>query len=134
MPTLGPICPYCRERAILCDAMAVYGPAYEGRFNVWVCSNYPSCDAYVGVHANSPDAAPMGSLANPALRKLRRQTGEAFAALWKSGRMTHSQASRNLEKIMGHRKYHSHIAGYSDEQCIQALMALTELAQEKANV
>ena len=70
----------------------------------------------------------MGSLANPALRKLRRQTGDAFAELWRSGRMTKSQANRKLEKVMGHRKYHSHIAGYSEEQCIKAL---TELAQER---
>ncbi|MFZ1007182.1 MAG: zinc-finger-containing protein [Candidatus Sulfotelmatobacter sp.] len=129
----GPICPYCGSRAILCDAMAVYGPAYEGRFNLWVCQNYPQCDSYVGVHANSPYAAPMGSLANPALRKLRKQAGEAFAELWRSGRMTRSQASRKLEKIMGHRKYHSHIAGYNEDQCLRALMALGEPVQERTN-
>ena len=42
-------CPYCGGTAILRDASFVYGEkSYGGK--VYVCSNYPKCDAYVGVH------------------------------------------------------------------------------------
>lgn len=42
-------CPYCGGTAILRDASFVYGEkSYGGK--VYVCSNYPRCDAYVGVH------------------------------------------------------------------------------------
>lgn len=42
-------CPYYGGTAILRDASFVYGKkSYGGK--VYVCSNYPRCDAYVGVH------------------------------------------------------------------------------------
>ena len=42
-------CPYCGGTAILRDASFVYGDrSYGGK--VYVCSHYPACDAYVGVH------------------------------------------------------------------------------------
>lgn len=127
MPIPGPVCGYCGSTSILVDASAVYGPSYEGRFCMWTCSRYPDCDAYVGVHANSPNAAPMGSLANPALRKLRRKAHELFDALWKSGgSMTRSKAYRELERIMGREKGKAHIAGFSEEQCLKLIMALEE--------
>ena len=42
-------CPYCGSTAILRDASFVYGDrSYGGK--VYVCSHYPACNAYVGVH------------------------------------------------------------------------------------
>ena len=47
-------CPYCGGTAILRDASFVYGEkSYGGK--VYVCSNYPRCDAYVGSPSRNPD-------------------------------------------------------------------------------
>lgn len=126
MPIPGPVCGYCGSASTLVDAGAVYGPLYVGRFPLWVCDQYPDCDAYVGVHANSPVAAPMGSLANPALRKARRAAHEAFEQLWKSGRMTRNKAYRELEKIMGRDKGKAHIASFNEDRCLKLTMALAQ--------
>lgn len=54
-------CLYCGATVMLRDASFVYGKnALEKK--VYVCSNYPSCDAYVGVLPNSN--GPKGTLAN----------------------------------------------------------------------
>ena len=42
-------CPYCGGTAILRDASFVYGTHSHGG-QVYVCSHYPSCNSYVGVH------------------------------------------------------------------------------------
>ena len=61
-------CPYCGGTAILRDASFVYGEkSYGGK--VYVCSNYPRCDAYVGVHPGT--RIPKGTLADQELRKKR---------------------------------------------------------------
>ena len=67
-----PTCPYCQSRAVLCSLSAIYGPKFEGRGNAWVCANYPECDSYVSTKPGLlPD--PAGTMANPELRKLRKQ-------------------------------------------------------------
>lgn len=124
MPTSKPVCPYCTANAVLCDASAVYGEKFAGRFNIWVCVNYPDCDSYVGVHSNSPYAAPKGSLANATLRKLRIRAHEEFDQLWKAGRMKRSAAYRHLAGIMNIDVKRCHIGDFSEEQCLKALMAL----------
>lgn len=80
-----PVCPYCQADAVLCDASAVYGPTYAGKFNMWVCANYPDCDSYVGCHKDSADAKPLGTMANAELRKLRKRIHAMFDPLWKPG-------------------------------------------------
>ena len=58
-------CPYCGGTAILRDASFVYGEkSYGGK--VYVCSNYPKCDAYVGVHPGT--RIPKGTLADQELQ------------------------------------------------------------------
>lgn len=59
------ICPYCRAKAELRDSEFVYGDRNYGK--IYVCSNYPICDAYVGVHKGTQDK-PKGTLANAELR------------------------------------------------------------------
>lgn len=72
MPKPGPICPYCTLPSVLRDQGDVYGPRYAGRGNLWVCCNYPDCDAYVGV-STGPEPIPTGTLANAELRRLRKR-------------------------------------------------------------
>ena len=77
-------CPYCHTQAVCRSSEIIYGSGrYYGK--VWVCSNYPSCDAYVGCHGDSDD--PLGTLANRQLRELRKAAHAQFDELWKSGRI-----------------------------------------------
>ena len=77
MPVPGPKCSYCGAGSALVDASAVYGPKFENRFSVWACINFPDCDSYVGVKPGlMPD--PVGTLANPELRAIRRRLHDAI--------------------------------------------------------
>lgn len=82
-------CPYCGSPAILKDASYVYGNnSFRGK--VYVCSRYPDCDSYVGVHQGS--LLPKGSLAGPVLRKKRVQAHGSLTSFGSAG----SSAARML--------------------------------------
>ena len=121
MPLDGPICPYCQCRAVLCDASAIYGPKLAGQFNLWVCRNYwddPTCDAFVGVHANSLNSAPIGTLANPELRDLRHKVRQEYTARYPD----HRKAAEARKLLLGREKQ----IGFMDaDECRRALVALT---------
>ena len=75
------ICPYCRRTAVLRSASYVYGKdTLNPNSYLYVCSGYPECDAYVGVHEKS--MRPKGTLANSDLRNKRIQAHRALDALW----------------------------------------------------
>ena len=47
-------CPYCGAEVELKSAYEVYHTVNSRDWgNLWVCSNYPRCDAYVGCHKNT---------------------------------------------------------------------------------
>ena len=47
-------CPYCGRLAVLRPAGYVYGKRNLNPDNyLYVCSGYPSCDSYIGVHKKS---------------------------------------------------------------------------------
>lgn len=73
-------CPYCGSATQIADASRVYRKPGYGR--VLLCSAYPACDAYVGMHEGRCDAK--GSLARGPLRRLRRQCHALFDPLWQS--------------------------------------------------
>lgn len=76
MPVL---CPYCFEQARLADSAEVYGGRSYGR--IWLCRNYPDCDAYVGVHDGTEE--PKGRLANADLRQAKIEAHRVFDPLWR---------------------------------------------------
>ena len=63
-------CPYCGAKAVLRPASYVYGASLteKGR-HLYLCSNWPACDAYVSAHKST--LLPMGTLANGTLRHKR---------------------------------------------------------------
>ena len=54
-------CPYCGRSAVLRKASYVYKENALDEY-LYVCTGYPECDAYVGVHAGTMQ--PKGTLAN----------------------------------------------------------------------
>lgn len=119
-------CPYCGSMAILRDGKYVYG---ENSLidKVYVCSNYPKCDAYVGVFRNSN--IPKGTLADSELRNKRIKAHKYFDAIWKSGIMSRSQSYQWMQYKFGLTKKQAHIGYFSDYMCIQLIKVCRELLE-----
>lgn len=124
------VCPYCHSRAILRPSSFVYGErALEGK-QLYVCAQYPLCDAYVGVHGKTK--RPQGMLANSELRNKRIRAHRAFDQIWKTGIMTKKEAYRWLQAKMGLSPYHTHIAKFSDYLC-EEVIRLSQAVLENCN-
>ena len=125
MPVPGPKCPYCKSDSILVDASSVYGPKYEGKFCLWICENYPDCDAYVGVTEGFP--SPVGTLANAELRGLRRRLFKAIGgAINQCTKRTDRVRRRELENL---RKL---VGWQNEDQCRQLLAGFYDVQENEA--
>ncbi len=107
-------CPYCGQMAILHDASYVYKENALDKY-LYVCSGYPECDAYVGVHAGS--LRPKGSLANGDLRHKRIETHRLFDAIWKNGIFSRKEAYRWMQDTFSLNSSQAHIGQFSDYRC-----------------
>ena len=61
-------CPYCGAVAVIRPAAEIYRNE-KCKEELYVCSNYPACKAYVGM--NPKTRMPLGELADGDLRHLR---------------------------------------------------------------
>ena len=113
-------CPYCGAMAVRRTAKDIYGAAAKDpEAKLYVCSRYPACDAYVGVHKRT--GLPMGTLANGELRHKRIVAHRTFDRLWQSGLMTKWQAYKWLQAKLDLDAEHTHIAMFSDYMCEQVI-------------
>lgn len=81
-PKSAPICPYCGAAAELVGGDVIYPhrpDLSDKRF--WRCA---PCDAWVGTHAGSKRAVPLGRLATEDLRRAKGKAHAAFDRLWKA--------------------------------------------------
>lgn len=110
------ICPYCGAKAELRPANFIYGRNERSNGeHLYVCRNYPKCDAYVAAHHASKK--PMGSLANGDLRHLRKIAHiELYKFQYRSG-MTKWAAYVWLAAKLGLTSDETHIGKFSEEQC-----------------
>lgn len=135
MPLPGPLCPYCEGNppSRMADASEVYGPASEGKFNIWLCVNFPECNALVGIHSNSPNFAPKGTLAREPLRKLRMRVHAAFDPQWKDrGVRARAAAYKKLAQQMGMEPSKCHIGHFDEATCMRALTVLLSEETERS--
>ena len=71
-------CPHCDSVAILTSTEVIWRTfAPEA---LYLCPAYPGCDTYVRCHAGTN--RPLGSLAGPRLRRLRKDAHAVFDPLW----------------------------------------------------
>lgn len=123
-------CPYCGRTAVLQKGSYVYGDKAKEEY-LYVCSNYPACNSYVGVHAGTK--IPKGTLANPELRNKRIRTHKVFDLLWKKNVMSKKEAYRWMEYKMGLPKNTGHIANFSDYRC-EELMRICKNVQKNNHI
>ena len=109
-------CPYCGGLAVLRPAEYVYGERNLNPDNyLYVCSGYPSCDSYIGVHKKS--MRPMGTLANGDLRHKRIEAHRALNKVVQAGIMTKHGAYIWLQNRLCLREKDMHIGMFSEYRC-----------------
>lgn len=123
-----PFCQYCGQDAVLTDSAAIYGGRSYGM--VWLCA---PCDAWVGVHRDSPTHAPLGVLANKELRLAKQAAHRAFDPIWKGGPMKRGQAYKWLSEQMGLPRSKCHIGYFSVAQCHQVVGVMLKKGLENAS-
>lgn len=107
-------CPYCGAKAVLRNSSEVFSkPKYNEM--MWVCSNYPNCDAYVGCHKGT--SIPLGRLANQRLRNLKKEAHRQFDPIWKSGLMSRKEAYRWLADMLHIPCDECHIGMFDIKMC-----------------
>jgi len=113
-------CRYCGSPVHFRDSSIIYKKSYG---QVYICSKYPACDAYVGVHRGSD--TPLGILANAELREARNEAHRAFDPLWKEKGMSRKEAYRLLQERLNLREEEAHIAEMDIDMCLQVVKEFT---------
>ncbi len=127
-------CPYCGLPASFRTGDVVWGNEFRD-IMVYVCSQYPECDAYVGVHKGTK--MPYGTMANGELRMWRKRAHAAFDPLWSEGVMKRSNAYHKLAVALKIDHKDVHIGMFNIFQCqktIQIAKELLKLRSEKEGV
>ena len=112
------ICPYCNSEAKLEDTIKIYKSRSYGM--AYICSNYPECDSYVGVHKGTDK--PLGRMANKELRKAKSIAHFIFDKLWKSGLVRRNEAYEWLAKKLNIKREDCHIGMFDVEMCKKAAL------------
>ena len=122
-------CPYCGADALLRKASFVHGKSEKSQGkHLYVCRNWPKCDAYVAAHEF--DLTPMGTLANGNLRHKRILAHKALEQYQKITKMDRWATYLWLEGRLGLDKQSTHIGLFSEETCDEVI-ALCKEATKK---
>lgn len=113
-------CQYCGSQAFLRPASVVYGDLVDDpNAKLYVCARYPFCNCYVAAHRNT--LLPMGTLADPNLRRKRRETHDALNRMMSASGMTRKQTYQWLQTQLGLPKAETHIGHFSEFRCQQVI-------------
>lgn len=124
-------CPYCGAPVVYRSADGIYK---ENKNNtmLYVCSNYPKCDAYVRVHPGTN--TPVGTMADGKLRALRELAHTYFDKLHKSGIMTKDEAYYWLSNLINAPLSQAHIGYLGEYYCKQVMEESMKLLNSKRNL
>ena len=128
MPEYTEKCPYCGFDAVHYPSSGI---VYAGRdFGpVWVCSRYPTCDAYVGCHKDGDGKRPLGRLADKALRQAKMRAHAAFDPLWKELGLRRRKAYAKLADALGIPVDDCHIGMFDEAMCARVVAVCGQLRQ-----
>lgn len=92
-----------------------------------------TCLAHVGTHSDTDPPEPLGTLANPEVRELRRQCHDAFDVHWLNphrGRINRrKRAYAQLARFLGIPEDECHIGSWQDLECRRFLEQAMEFAK-----
>ena len=110
---MKPVCPYCEEDSKLVSGSDVWpGRSDLYDLKIWECK---PCKSRVGCKKNTD--IPLGSLANPELRLIRRRAHESFDPIWKSARVSRSKAYADLADYLKLGTSECHIGMMREGMC-----------------
>ncbi len=107
-------CPYCGGKVQLKSADGIYKDNSKN-IMLYVCSNYPECDAYVRTHAGT--SIPAGIMANCTLRKLRIAAHKNFDIICKNGIMCKRDLYLWLANLLNVPLSQAHISFLGEYYC-----------------
>lgn len=110
----APRCPYCGATSVLRSAEGIYRDNSRNTL-LYVCKNYPVCDAYVRTQPGSH--LPVGTMANGKLRTLRRDAHHYFDQLYKRGLMSKDESYRWLAEVLAAPMRQAHIGLLGEHYC-----------------
>lgn len=120
-------CNYCGSPAVIRPASQIFHNSRRSGY-ICVCSHYPSCNAYVGVHPGTK--IPLGTLADPELRRKRVLAHQIFDRIWKSGVMNRAQAYRWLADALCLNESQTHIAQFGNYLCDRVIAESKKVLQQ----
>lgn len=115
-------CPYCGQMPKLMNGEAVYPHRPDLKDKpFWVC--WP-CQAWCGCHPKTQ--APLGTVANAALRKLRSRVHELLDPKWRGKKKgDRSKVYKDLRQALGISKNDCHVGKFTEELCQRAISILS---------
>jgi hypothetical protein len=123
-------CPYCGGHATKQSSTKVYSKDY-GPF--YLCTNYPQCDAHVGIHKTGPLAGhPFGTLANKKLREARHRLHATFDPVWKESGLSRHQAYSCLAYMLKLDPKSTHIGSFDITRCQLGLETVIQWKNQRA--
>ena len=107
-------CPYCGSRVQLKSADGIYKDNSKGAM-LYICSNYPECDAYVRTCAGTN--IPAGTMANSALHRLRILAHKNFDIICKNCIMSKRDLYLWLANLLNVPLSQAHISFLGEYYC-----------------
>lgn len=124
-------CPYCGGTVALRSADGIYKDNSRNTM-LYVCRNYPTCDAYVRVKPGTRE--PIGLMADGKLRALRNTAHHYFDKLHTSGIMTKDEAYRWLAFTISAPQSQAHIGYLGEYYCQQVITESKKLLTARGNI
>jgi ssDNA-binding Zn-finger/Zn-ribbon topoisomerase 1 len=121
-------CQYCGGTVVLRSADGIYHENHSHTM-LYVCSNYPRCDAYVRTHPGTN--IPVGTLANHELRTLRNQAHRYFDQLYLSGLMSKQDAYLWLAGLLQVPLSKAHIGFLGEYYCNEVIAESKKLLERR---
>lgn len=116
------VCHYCSGQVEIAPHDQVYGNSYGNWPWVYLCKN---CFAYVGMHPFTD--IPLGTLADQATRRARKNCKAPFERLFKSGRFTRIEAYKALSEKLNIPFNECHFGWFDVDMCEKAKKASREI-------
>ncbi|WP_319931557.1 zinc-finger-containing protein [Xenorhabdus santafensis] len=108
-------CHYCAGSIAIVSHKAVYGQDFGNWPWLYICT---TCRAYVGMHPFTD--IPLGTLANEETRAARKSCKPHFERIWKSGKLTRTDAYKWLAEKLGIDPGECHFGWFDVDMCEQA--------------
>lgn len=117
------LCDCCGSSEVaLKNNAEVYGRSFGEWPWIYLCED---CGSYVGLHPLTN--IPLGTLADSATREARKASKTPFEALYRSGRMSRSDAYSALAGKLGIPPEKCHFAWFDVDMCKKAAKAAREI-------